>query len=249
MARIAQEQEGEHDDRREQEHLERNPGQPRLAECCHPMALRDVDDVLADEARARQAEHEGAARQRGEDRRHLGIGDQDAVERADRHDPGQRCRQGGAVGQAAAQQLEIPGGRHRHDGDGRQVNAAADDDDGHADGQDAEHRHAAQDGDQVVAGEEPAKRDRRDGEQQGGQRQNDALLGHAAELDGPLHRPSPFARGTETPDRPRCVRPWITGDGAMRHSKKSPTIAAARPCAGRRPTRRNRPAAGMATVP
>ena len=77
---------------------------------------------------------------RGENRRDIGIGDEEAVDEAD-----QRGRQprasasAGRSGSSGVQELQIPGNGHRHDRHRRQIDPAADDDDRHADGKDAEH--------------------------------------------------------------------------------------------------------------
>jgi hypothetical protein len=106
----------------------------------------------------------------------------------------QRQKQGRRAGPAVVQHLQIPGDRHRHDGDGREIDAAADDHHRHADGEDAEHADAAHDGDQIVDGEEAGKSHACCHEQQDRQREHDALLAHVPDREERFHLP-PLAFG------------------------------------------------------
>ena len=140
------------------------------------MSVRHGDGVLRNELRSDIAEDEGAARQGREDRRHVGIGDEKAVDEADGQDARKRDRQRSALGPAVIEHLQVPGRRHRHDRDGREVDAAADHDDRHADRQKTENRDAADDRDQIVDGEEARQADRGRGEEKHGEAEDDPLL-------------------------------------------------------------------------
>ncbi|MPL88388.1 hypothetical protein SDC9_34408 [bioreactor metagenome] len=172
----AQEDEGGKGETGEDEDLERHVGKPQRAELGHPVPGRHRHRVRADQLRTHQPVDEGGRGEGDEDRRHLGIGDKKAVREADRHHAGKGQTKRRAVAQAVAQHLQIPRHRHRHHRHHRQVDAAADHDDRHAEREDSQHRDRAHDRHQIVGGEEPRQGQRRDDEDCHRDREDDALL-------------------------------------------------------------------------
>jgi hypothetical protein len=96
------------------------------------VARRYRHGILRDQLRAYRAKDEGSAGKRYEDCGNLGIGNQKPVEQANAEHPGNHQRKRDAVARAATEKLQIPGSRHRHDRHCGQIDAAADDNDGHA---------------------------------------------------------------------------------------------------------------------
>ena len=73
-------------------------------------------------------------------------------------------------------ELERPGQRDGHQGDERQVDAAADHDQPHRDAQDAHNRDAADEGQEVVGGQEARKEEGEGHQQDQREQKDDALL-------------------------------------------------------------------------
>src|SRR3954454_2205584 len=195
----------DHDERHEEEH--RDAEQARTPERLE--AVREVRGVDLQAAAAAcpegvQAPEDVQGAERDHQRRHLGDGDDGAVERAadraDRHareyDEHDRC-----IRRLDQQRPRRVGGQTQHRAD-REVDVAGDDHDGLAGGEDGDDRGREEQVAEVLRRQEARVGDLRDHQQQE-ERSEDAHLPHR---DEPLHERSPAAPGVRGGTRLRRNR-------------------------------------------
>jgi hypothetical protein len=137
---------------------------------------RPLHHLELEEVGLAQSREEEARGQRGEERGHLGIGDQPAVDQPEGQRQAQRDREGRAERMAVLHQLQEQARGHGQRGDHRDVDAAADHHHRHAQPQDAEEGHVLHQREQVVDLREARQERREAREQQREQRGHDALL-------------------------------------------------------------------------
>ena len=106
-------------------------------------ALRKIDNVKTDQEKAAEPVNKNTNRQRGEDRRDLDIGDQDAGDNPDEYGKGETERQRDRYGNRSFHQMESPGDRHGHERNQGKIDPAPNNGKRHRHAQYAEDRHIA----------------------------------------------------------------------------------------------------------
>ena len=179
--------------------------------------------------RADIAEDEGAGGKRDEDRWHVGIGDEEAVQQTDGEHAAEHQRQRRLVGHSTVEELQVPGHGHGHDRHHRQIDAAPDDDHRHTERKDAEDGDRANDGDQVRGCQESRKPERRGGEENDADSEYDVLLVEGSEEAPTCPCPSPpHSPVTAGRHEPACLTSaW---DQPIFDAKIKPVSAADWPC-------------------
>ena len=127
---------------------------------------------------ARQSINEHARGESGEERRQLHEGHQHSVGQTDGQGDTERAEHRRGGGHPLSETLHDPGGEHGDDGDLRQVDAAADDDDGHPHGENAQYRDAAHEREEIPGTGKSAQPDGESDEQDHRHGEHDHLLRH-----------------------------------------------------------------------
>ncbi len=122
------------------------------------------------------AEDEGAGGECDEDRGHVRIGDEEAIQQTDSQHAAEHQRQRRRVCHSVVEKLQVPGHGHSHDSHHRQVDAAPDNDHRHPERKDAEDSDRANDGDQVRGRQKARKPERRSAEENHTDKEYDVLL-------------------------------------------------------------------------
>ena len=171
-------QEGDRDaGEREHHHRHRDAEQIALAQMLEAVETRaPLHDVELEQRGLAEAGEKQSGRQRREQRGHLGVGDQPAVDEAEhrRQRKGRRERERERV--TVLHHLQHQSRRHRQRRDQRNIDAAADHDDRHREPENAEHRHVLQQRQHIRGGQEAGQGKREDRKQRGKNRKHDSLL-------------------------------------------------------------------------
>ena len=124
-----------------------------------------------------EAAVEGQRGQRGDQRRHVEAGDDEAVAEPGQRAAGQRASHGERQGQAdiLPEHAEQDGREPQNRAD-RQIDAAGDDDEGHGQGDESDLRHQAALVEQVVGGEEPVRQQGEHDQGEDGERRQNGLV-------------------------------------------------------------------------
>ena len=171
-------QERDHDaGQREHHDRHRDAEQIALAELLEPVEPRaPLHDVELEQRGLPEAGEKQSRRQRREQRRHLGVGDQPAVDETEhrRQRKGRRERERERM--AVLHHLQHQARRHGERRDQRNVDAAADHHDRHREPENAEHRHVLQQRQHIRRGQKAGQGKREDCKQRGKYRKHDSLL-------------------------------------------------------------------------
>ena len=123
-----------------------------------------------------EAGEKQSGRQRREQRRHFGIGDQPSVDEAEHRRQRKGCDERGRQRMAVLHHLQHQPRRNRQRCDQRNVDAAPDHDDRHREPENAEHRHVLQQRQHIRGGEKARQGNREHGKKCRENRKHDSLL-------------------------------------------------------------------------